>query len=189
MDHTKDKFKYGVESCIRLGKDQLNEAYNKINLIERISKVQDEMSKNSKISSMEEYVSIYINDEVYLNLIKERERYTDIRADILTKISSCEDISQDEINTKLDYIKSELDPRIEDCDRKLDDRREKINLHREEYEKNSDNRKTIAKKVMLGVALAGSGVILVANPKTRKIAVKGGKALIAGAIKGGTKLL
>lgn len=170
-------------------KDIMKEAYEKINLFERISTSQDEMSKNSKYSSMEEYECIYIKDEVYFNLIKEREKYADIRTEILNKISLDDTMTQEEINIKLNYINSELDPRIENLDCKLDDRRQEINLHREEFELKSDKKKTRDKKILWSIVLAGSGVVLVANPKTRKMALKSSKALVVGAVKNSTKLL
>ena len=185
MNNTKDKVRDGTKEFIRSGKSKFDEAFNKIDLMKYINKTQDEMSKNSTDSSIDEYNSIYLEDEVYLNLIRDLKRYSDFRADEFTKLNLNDNISQEERDSVLNYIKSELDPRIKDLESKIDTRRCEINSDRKVHVKELDTEKTRRKNTMLAI----SGVVLVAHPKTIKIVLDGGKKLAVGAIKNGTKLL
>ncbi|CEK34517.1 hypothetical protein UMC2_37281 [[Clostridium] sordellii] len=189
MNNTKDKVKDGTKEFLKNGKSKFDEAFNKIDLIKYISKAQDEISKNSTESSIDEYNSIYMKDEVYLSLISDLEMYRELRSDEFAKISSKENISQEERDSILNYVKSELDPRIEGLLDKIDTRRYEINSDREVHVKESDEKKTRRKNTMLTIALGASGVALVAHPKTRKIVLDNGKKLAVDAIKNGTKLL
>ncbi|MGL5716929.1 MAG: hypothetical protein ACRCX2_28190 [Paraclostridium sp.] len=179
MNNTKDK--------VKDGQFKLVEALSQIDLMKYIGKAQDEMSKNSIESSIDEYDSIHIKDDVYLSLISEMKTYIDIRTSEYTKISSNDNISQEERNYILNYIKSELDPLIKEKIIEVDTRRSEINLDRKDYVKESDEKKTPGKNAMLGLSLGTSA--LFAYPKTRKIIIDGGKKLVDGAIKKGTKLL
>lgn len=187
MHCTKDKLRDIVDSSIELSSNPLDEAHKEIDVIERIGKVHDDLSKNAKLSTMDEYNAIYIEDKVYSNLIKERDRCTDIRSDILAKLGLDMDLSQEDISNKLNYIKTELGPHIEKLDSELDDRREKINSHREDYEIKSDNKKTkskVATMSFISIGVAGTGYLFYKEPKVRKLATTG----IVAAIKGGNLL-
>lgn len=188
MNNTKDKVKDGTKEFLKNGKSKFDEAFNKIDLIKYINKTQDEMSKNSTESSIDEYDSIYLDDEVYLNLLRDLKRYSDFRADEFTKLN-LNNFSQEEHDSVLSYIKSELDPRIKDLESKIDTRRCEINSDRKVHVKEFDTEKTRRKNTMLAIALGASGVALFAHPKTRKIVLDNGKKLAVGAIKNGTKLL
>lgn len=187
MNNTEDKIENKEKEFIISEKFKFDEAFNKINLLKYISKSQDEMSKNSTESSMDEYDIIYKEDEVYLNLKKEYEAFLKLRADEFAKLKL--NISQEERDSILNYIKFELEPRIEELEVKIDARRHEINLHRETYEMKSDDKKTRRKNTMLAFVAGAAGVGLVAHPKTRRILLNSGKNIAIGAVKNGMKVL
>ncbi|MGL5712995.1 MAG: hypothetical protein ACRCX2_08245 [Paraclostridium sp.] len=180
MSNTKDK----VED----EKFNLDEIFDKVNLIKYIDSTVNEMSKNSIESFMGEYNLIHPEDEVYLNDIRDLKIFSDLRVAALTKIYSKDNISQEERDYILNSVKSELDPRIEDLKNKIDTRKSEITSDRKDYLKESDEKNTPKKNTLLRLGLGTSTIALAAHPKTRKIIIDSGKKISGEVIKF-TKLL
>lgn len=150
-------------------------AIGRMNIAEFASSVADRMSLNSKKTSVEEYETVYIKDEVLFNMIEDLAKYSSIQEEIMKSISSSKDKEEikvleghlDRVNDYIGTLKVDID-----------NRRTIENIKREEYVNNGDYKKKVDTKFLIALGLVGGGALALCTKDGRKIILnQGGKVL------------
>lgn len=160
-------------------KVNFKDAIEGMDFFKKVGKDVDEMDLNATKLTKEEFEIRLAKDEVYAGLIKERESLSENLETYRKALSVlvCGDSNEEKeknIKKHIELTKEELD----EIDKKLDDRRKEFQESCNNFIDDRLKEKDEKKRAFINAAVAVGVGIAVVHPKTRKMVLNGGKAIL-----------